>query len=214
MLLAGGRGERYRATTQHPRLRTPRHQQSPNPSQPGASRPPGGGLSGACALAPRPGAGRPHLPGGERQCRAVRGMRGGHQAPPPRSAGAEAAGTSKPRRKPPLPAARRRPPSPAAPGRTGCRKRPGSAEGTGRHAPRAHPRPWPETTCKSLPSRGGRGRGDGGSRLERRRGRGHDPLARAGGRAGAGSGRPSPAGGPGARAPRMKPLRRRRRGVG
>lgn len=89
-------------------------------------------------------------------------------------------------------------PCPAAPGRTGGRRTPGTAEGTGSHAPRAHPPLRPKTTCKSLPSRGGRG-GGGGSKLKRRRGRGHDPLARAG----AGSGRPSPAGGLGARAPRI-----------
>lgn len=91
-------------TFRPPKQRTePKHLSEPEQE---VSRLPGGGLSRACALAPRPGAGRPRLPGGARQRRAVRGMRGGHQAPPPRSAGAEAAGTSKTRHKPPLPAAR------------------------------------------------------------------------------------------------------------
>lgn len=140
----------------------------------------------------------------ESPCRAARGMRGGQQAPPPRRAGAEAAGTSKPRRKPPLPAARRRPLLP----RARAARRPQEAGG-GPGAPGVRPRartPYsgPGQLAKvSLPGAGGGGEGRGGGRLERRRGRGHDPLARAGGRAGAGCRRPSPAGGPGARAPRI-----------
>lgn len=84
------------------------------------------------------------------------------------------------------------------------------AEGTGSRALRANSLLRPETTCKSLPSRGGRGRGGGGSQLERRRGRGHDPLARAG----AGSGRPSPAEGPRSRAPTTNGRAGGRHGVG
>lgn len=67
-------------------------------------------------MRPRTPPGHPRLPGGARRRRAVRGMRGGRQAPPPRSAGAEAAGTSKPRHKPSLPAASRRPPHSRRPG--------------------------------------------------------------------------------------------------
>lgn len=101
-------------------------------------------------------------------------------------------------------------PSLATPGRTGSRRRPRVAEGTGSRALRANSLLRPETTCKSLPSRGGRGRGGGGRQLERRRGRGHDPLARAG----AGSGRPSPAEGPRSRAPTTNGRAGGRHGVG
>lgn len=155
----------------------------------------GRGLFGACALAPRPGAGRPRLPGGARRRRAAQGMRGDCQAPPPRSAGAEAAGTSKPRRKPPLPSARRRPPPHATPRQAGSPRDQATAgtRGAVPSVPRARPFSSPRQLAESLPSRGGRGRGGGGRRLERRRGRGHDPQARA-------QAAPPPAG-PGARAP-------------
>lgn len=148
----------------------------------------------------RPSAGRPRLPGGARARAGPQGACAAATRPRP-------PGEPEPRRREPQSrGANRRSPRRAgdpfspAPGLTGGRRRPGAAGGTGRQAPRAHPLLRSQTTCKSLPSRGGRGRGGGGGRLERRRGRGHDPLARAGGRAGAGRRRPSPAGGPG-RAP-------------